>query len=202
MCKLYGYIRVSSEYQNEERQVVELLKMGVLKKDIFLDKKSGKDFNRPNYKKLIQTLENGDCLIIKSLDRLGRNYKEICEQWMFINRELNVDIKVIDMPLLDTSIQKDLIGTLISDMVLMILSYVSEQEHDFIKQRQKEGIANAKSNGVKFGRKRKPYPLGFDKVYIKYLNKEITAKQSAEILGITYNNFVWCHRKKKLETKT
>lgn len=199
MSKLYGYMRVSTEQQNEERQKVELLNAGVPKENIFLDKKSGKDFNRPQYQELLSKLEKGDCLILKSLDRLGRNYKEIGEQWKYITDEIQADIKILDMPLLDTSVQKDLIGTLISDMVLMLLSYVSEQERDLIKQRQKEGIAIAKANGVSFGRKKSPYPPDFDKVHLLYLNKSITGKKAAEDLGITYNSFIWFHRKKKDE---
>ena len=153
--KIYGYVRISTKDQNPERQLKALLERGIDKSKIFIDYESGKDFNRPSYKKLVNKIKKGDCIIIKSLDRLGRNYTEILEQWRIITKEIGSDIEIIDMPLLNTGSARDgLTGKLISDLVLQILAYVAETERDFIKQRQKEGIIVAKSRGVKFGRPR------------------------------------------------
>ena len=149
----YGYARVSTRDQNEQRQIIALEQYGVEKRNIFIDKQSGKDFNRSSYKKLIRTIKGGDAIIIKSIDRLGRNYDEILDEWRKITKVKKCDIVVIDMPLLDTRRSKDLTGTLISDIVLQLLSYVAETERSFIRQRQAEGIAAAKEQGVKFGRK-------------------------------------------------
>lgn len=148
----YGYIRVSSRDQNEDRQRVALREAGVAEKDLFLDKQSGKDFERPQYKNLLHRLKKDDLLYVKSIDRLGRNYKEILEQWQFITKEKGVDIVVLDMPLLDTRRGKDLMGTFLADIVLQVLSFVAENERDNIRQRQAEGIAAAKARGVRFGR--------------------------------------------------
>lgn len=152
MNNIYGYIRVSSKEQNEDRQVVSLLEAGVKAENIFTDKQSGKDFNRPQYMGLLKKLKKGDVLYIKSIDRLGRNYEEILKQWHILTNEKEIDIAVIDMPLLDTRRGKDLMGTFISDIVLQILSFVAENERSNIRQRQAEGIAAAKARGVKFGR--------------------------------------------------
>ena len=148
----YGYVRVSTREQNEQRQVVALKEYGIAEKRIYMDKQSGKDFERPNYKRLIRKIKNGDTLVIKSIDRLGRNYDEILEQWRIITKEKQAAIVVLDMPLLDTKQNRDLTGTLIADIVLQLLSYVAQTEREFIRQRQAEGIAAAKARGVKFGR--------------------------------------------------
>lgn len=190
-------MRVSTEKQNNERQMVELLRYGVEANNIYSDKLSGKNFNRPAWKRLRRRLKKGDVLVVKSLDRLGRDYHEIGEQWRFITTEIGADIKVLDMPLLDTGKQKDLIGTLISDLVLMLLSYVSEQERLFIKQRQAEGIALAKARGVKFGRPSKPKPPEFEIVYAQYRAHQMTGAQSAEYLQISYNAFLWLCKKEQ-----
>ena len=148
----YGYVRVSSLDQNEDRQMIEMDRLGIMRKHIFIDKQSGKDFNRPEYKKLLRVLKEGDVLYILSIDRLGRNYEEILNQWRIITKDKKVDIVVIDMPLLDTRRDKNLLGTFISDMVLQLLSFVAQNERETIKKRQAQGIAAAKARGVKFGR--------------------------------------------------
>lgn len=149
---LYGYVRVSSLDQNEDRQLIEMERIGIPKNNIYIDKQSGKDFNRPKYKKLIRRLQEGDVLYILSIDRLGRNYEEILNQWRLITKDMKVDVVVIDMPLLDTRRDKNLLGTFISDMVLQLLSFVAQNERENIKKRQAQGIAAAKARGVKFGR--------------------------------------------------
>lgn len=169
---LYGYARVSSRDQRIDRQVTALTEVGVLEENIFIDKQSGKDFNRPAYQELLSTVKKNDMIIIKSIDRLGRDYDEILEQWRELTKVRGIDIKVLDMPLLDTSFGKDFFGTFISDLILQILSFQAEQERTFIKQRQAEGIAEAKRKGVKFGRPRKSLPDNFDELYERYLNNE------------------------------
>lgn len=154
----YGYIRVSSHDQNEDRQLIALHEVGVLDADIYIDKQSGKDFERPQYKKLLRKLKRGDLLYVKSIDRLGRNYKEILEQWRILTKDKVVDIVVLDMPLLDTRRGKDLMGTFLSEIVLQVLSFVAENERVNIRQRQAEGIAAAKARGVRFGRPPTPLP--------------------------------------------
>ena len=162
---VYGYIRVSTKEQNEDRQRIALAEFSVPEENIFIDKLSGKDFNRPQYKKLMRKLRAGDSLVIKSIDRLGRNYEEILNQWRIITKEKKADIVVLDMPLLDTrQTGRDLTGTFVADLVLQILSYVAQTERENIKQRQKEGIAAAKLRGVQFGRPRKPIPDNFEQV--------------------------------------
>ena len=161
MSNIYGYIRVSSKDQNEDRQLIALNEVGVERKNVYLDKKSGKDFDRPQYKKLLRKLKKDDLLYIKSIDRLGRNYEEILQQWRVLTKEKGIDIVVLDMPLLDTRRGKDLMGTFLSDIVLQVLSFVAENERTNIKQRQAEGIAAAKSKGVKFGRPPLPLPDNF-----------------------------------------
>ena len=168
----YGYARVSSKDQSETRQRKALSQYGLKRKNIYIDKQSGKDFNRGNYMKLIKKLKEGDILFIKSIDRFGRNYTEILEQWRIITKEKLCDIVVIDMPLLDTRNSRDLTGTLISDIVLQLLSYVAQQEREFIKQRQAEGIAAAKKNGIKFGRPRKQKPDNYLTVKSLYLDRK------------------------------
>lgn len=183
----YGYIRVSSTDQNESRQMIALRSAGVPAKGIFLDKQSGKDFDRPQYKGLIKRLKEGDCLYIKSIDRLGRNYKEIIEQWSEISKKRKADIVVLDMPLLDTRRCKDLLGTFISDMVLQVLSFVAENERVNIRQRQAEGIAAAKLRGVKFGRIAQPLPEGSDEVLELLQKGRLTNKEAAVKLGFNVN---------------
>lgn len=182
--KYYGYIRVSTEKQNNIRQKNELLKFGVKEEDIFSDAVSGKDFKRKGYQKLRRTLKENDVLVVKSLDRLGRNYEDIKNEWLYITKTKKADIVIIDMPLLDTRTDKDLLGKVISDIVLELLSYVAQTERDFIKQRQAEGIAAAKASGTKFGRPQKPYPKGFTQVYKQIKDKEITQMEGAKLLGI------------------
>ncbi|MBQ6623246.1 MAG: recombinase family protein, partial [Mogibacterium sp.] len=175
----YGYARVSTKDQNEERQVIALEQYVKNRKNIFIDKQSGKDFNRENYKRLCKKLKPGDAMIVKSIDRLGRNYDEILDEWRKITKEKGCDIVVLDMPLLDTRINKDLTGTLISDIVLQLLSYVAETEREFIRQRQAEGIAIAKENGIKFGRPKLHRPERYDELRVEWENGEISARQAA-----------------------
>lgn len=169
----YGYVRVSSADQNEDRQIIALREADVPEKNIFLDKQSGKDFERPNYKKLVQKLKTGDLLYILSIDRLGRNYEEIQKQWRVLTKEIGVDICVLDMPLLDTRNGKDLMGTFIADLILQILSFVAQSERENIRKRQAEGIAAAKAKGVKFGRPEKKVPDNFGKVVKAWEQKKL-----------------------------
>lgn len=169
----WGYVRVSSQDQNEDRQMIAIHEFGVDDAHIFIDKMSGKDFNRPQYQELMKRLQASDLLIIKSIDRLGRNYKEILHQWQIITKEKEVDVVVLDMPLLDTRTNKDLVGTLIADIVLQLLSYVAQTEREFIKQRQREGIDAAKARGVKMGRPIKKAPEDFEKMVELWENKKI-----------------------------
>ena len=186
----YGYVRVSTREQNEQRQVVALKEYGIAEKRIYMDKQSGKDFERPNYKRLIRKIKNGDTLVIKSIDRLGRNYDEILEQWRIITKEKQAAIVVLDMPLLDTKQNRDLTGTLIADIVLQLLSYVAQTEREFIRQRQAEGIAAAKARGVKFGRQAMERPLEYETVKVKWQHKELSARAAAKQLGITHGTFL------------
>lgn len=185
----YGYIRVSSKDQNETRQRVALLEVGIRERDIFMDKQSGKDFNRPQYQKLLRRLKREDLLYVKSIDRLGRNYAEIQEQWRIITKEKQADIVVLDMPLLDTRQGKDLMGTFLSDIVLQVLSFVAENERANIRQRQAEGIAAAKAKGVKFGRPVLPLPPNFQEVHLAWRNKEITLAQAADACNMPVGTF-------------
>lgn len=175
----YGYIRVSTREQCEDRQLMALEELGIPKKNIYMDKQSGKDFNRPMYKKMIRKLKRDDLLYIKSIDRLGRNYGEILEQWRILTREKQVDIVVLDMPLLDTRRGKDLMGTFLSDIVLQVLSFVAENERTNMRQRQAEGIAAAKAKGVRFGRPPKPLPENFHFVYQRWKMGKITGTRAA-----------------------
>lgn len=170
---IYGYVRVSSTDQNEDRQMIALSEVGVPQKNIFMDKMSGKDFERPQYQKLLKKLKPGDLLYVLSIDRLGRNYEEIQKQWRIITKEKNVDICVIDMPLLDTRQGKDLMGTFIADLVLQILSFVAQSERENIKKRQAEGIAAAKAKGVRFGRPEKDIPENFDSLIKQWELKKL-----------------------------
>lgn len=185
----YGYVRVSSKDQCEDRQLIAL-RDHVPEKNIFIDKLSGKDFNRPKYKKLINKLKNGDTLFIKSIDRLGRNYNEILEQWRVITKEKKADIIVLDMPLLDTRKDQDLIGTLISDIVLQLLSYVAQTEREYIKQRQAEGIAAAKMRGVKFGRPLKEVPTSFYIAKEEYISGNMSSREASRFCGLPQTTFL------------
>ena len=188
--KKYGYIRVSTKDQNPDRQYAALEEYSVMKKDIFLDKISGKNFERPSYLKMMKKLKKGDVVVIKSIDRLGRNYTEILEQWRYITRKIGADIQVIDMPLLDTtSCAEDLTGLFISDLVLQILAYVAETERAFIRQRQAEGIAIAKSNGIQFGRNKKAVPDDFYLYYQKWKNGELSVRKASALLGMNHVTF-------------
>ncbi|MBQ8230413.1 MAG: recombinase family protein [Lachnospiraceae bacterium] len=170
---IYGYIRVSSKDQNEDRQLIALHELSIPDKNIYMDKQSGKDFNRPQYKKLLKKLKSGDLVYVLSIDRLGRNYEEIQKQWRILTKEIGVDICVIDMPLLDTRNGKDLMGTFIADLVLQILSFVAQSERENIKKRQSEGIAAAKAKGVKFGRPEKEVPDNFGKIVKAWEQKRL-----------------------------
>lgn len=196
----YGYIRVSSRDQNEDRQRVALREAGVAEKNLFLDKQSGKDFERPQYKNLLHRLKKDDLLYVKSIDRLGRNYKEILEQWQFITKEKGVDIVVLDMPLLDTRRGKDLMGTFLADIVLQVLSFVAENERDNIRQRQAEGIAAAKARGVRFGRPPRPLPENFQQVCRAWREKELTLRQAAKLCEMPKDTFY--SKAVKLEKQT
>lgn len=186
----YGYVRVSSRDQNEERQMIAMQDFGVEKKQIYLDKQSGKDFERPQYQKLMRKIKNGDTLVIKSIDRLGRNYDEILVQWRTITKQKKAAIVVLDMPLLDTRQNRDLTGTLIADIVLQLLSYVAQTEREFIKQRQKEGIAAAKARGVKFGRVPLEKPAEFDQLQSLWLQGEVSAREAGRQLNVTHKTFL------------
>lgn len=186
---IYGYIRVSSKDQNEDRQLIALKEVGVAEKTIYLDKQSGKDFNRPQYKKLLRKMKKDDLLYIKSIDRLGRNYEEILQQWRILTKEKGVDIVVLDMPLLDTRRGKDLVGTFLSDIVLQVLSFVAENERTNIRQRQAEGIAAAKARGVQLGRPSKPLPDNFHSVCQRWRNGTITGTQAAKECGMPLATF-------------
>ena len=192
---VYGYIRVSSKDQKEDRQQIALKEVGVELRNIYIDKQSGKDFNRPQYKKMLQKLKKDDLLYIKSIDRLGRNYEEILQQWRILTKEKGVDIVVLDMPLLDTRRGKDLMGTFLSDIVLQVLSFVAENERTNIKQRQAEGIAAAKAQGIKFGRPPLPLPDNFYEVHKAWRSKKITLKQAAAACNMPVGTFYGKARK-------
>ncbi|WP_349949304.1 recombinase family protein [Intestinimonas sp. RTP31139st1_F5_RTP31139_211217] len=185
----YGYIRVSSRDQNEERQLIAMRELKIPGTHIFTDKQSGKDFDRPQYRRLVRRLKKDDILYIKSIDRLGRNYKEILEQWRVLTKEREVDTVVLDMPLLDTRWGKDLMGAFLSDIVLQVLSFVAENERANIRQRQAEGIAAAKARGVRFGRPPRPLPENFREVHRQWRNKKITLRQAAEACGMPEGTF-------------
>ena len=195
MAEMYGYIRVSSRDQNEDRQLIALQELSVPDKNIFLDKQSGKDFNRPQYRRMVQKLKKDDILYMKSIDRLGRNYGEILEQWRFLTKEIGIDIVVVDMPLLDTRRGKDLMGTFLSDIVLQVLSFVAENERINIRKRQAEGIAAAKARGVKFGRPALPYPDNFQEIYLEWKEKKITLQQAASVCEMPVGTFYGKARK-------
>lgn len=187
--KIYGYVRVSSTDQNEGRQLVEMRRAGVDDSRIYKDKQSGKDFNRPNYKRLLKKLKKGDLLYVMSIDRLGRNYEEIQNQWRYLTREKEVDIAILDMPLLDTRNGKDLMGTFLADIVLQVLSFVAQNERENIRSRQAQGIAVAKKNGVKFGRPTFDLPENFSEVAHMWKNKQISAVNAAQMCGMGLSTF-------------
>jgi DNA invertase Pin-like site-specific DNA recombinase len=188
---VYGYMRVSSKEQNEDRQRVALTEIGVPVKNIYMDKQSGKDFERTQYKRMLRKLDENSVLYIKSIDRLGRNYEELNEQWRIITKEKKADIVVIDMPLLDTRREKNLLGTFISDIVLALLSYVAENERANIKQRQAEGIAAAKSRGVRFGRPSIPLPDNFEQIRDDWRKGLISMNEAAALCGICPKTFYY-----------
>ena len=190
----YGYARVSTKEQNEQRQIIALEEFGLNLRQIFIDKQSGKDFERANYQRLTRRLKEGDTLVVKSIDRLGRNYNEILEQWRLITKEKQAAIVVLDMPLLDTRQDRDLTGTLISDIVLQLLSYVAQTEREFIRQRQREGITAAKARGVRFGREAIPVPADFLEVRARWAEGELNSRQAAALLKVSQNTFLkWEH---------
>lgn len=186
----YGYVRVSKKDQNEARQMIAMREFGIDEKYIFIEKQSGKDFNRPQYKRMLCKIKAGDTLVIKSIDRLGRNYDEIIEQWRIITKEKQAAIFVLDMPLLDTRQGRDLTGTLIADIVLQLLSYVAQTEREFIKQRQAEGIAAAKAKGVRFGVRPKMRPSNYRECFLMWQTGEISARTAASRLNVTHPTFL------------
>ncbi len=189
MGNIYGYLRVSTKEQNEDRQMLALHKVQVPEQNIYMDKQSGKDFNRPMYRQLVGRLQQDDLLYIKSIDRLGRNYEEILEQWRFLTKDKKVDIVVLDMPILDTRRGKDLLGTFLSDIVLQVLSFVAENERKNIRQRQREGIEAAKLRGVQFGRPQKPLPENFIQIYELWLLGEIGGNEAARRCNMPLSSF-------------
>ena len=189
MGNVYGYVRVSTREQNEDRQMVALNEAQVPEKNIYMDKQSGKDFNRPMYRQLLKKLREDDLLYIKSIYRLGRNYEEVLEQWRLLTKEKKIDIVVIDMPLLDTRRGKDLMGTFLSDIVLQVLSFVAENERKNIRQRQREGIDAAKNRGVQFGRPQVPLPDNFVQIYNRWVVGEIGGREAAELCGMPITSF-------------
>lgn len=189
MSEKYGYVRVSGKSQNEDRQMIAMHEMGIPYENIFVEKQSGKDFNRPKYKKMIRKLKEDDLLYIKSIDRLGRNYEDILEQWKIITKNKKADIYVIDMPVLDTRRGKDLMGTFLADIVLALLSYVAENERSSIRERQAEGIAAAKARGVRFGPEPMPLPENFFKVYQLWKHKKLTVTEAAQKCGMARTTF-------------
>ncbi|MBD5084016.1 MAG: recombinase family protein [Clostridiales bacterium] len=187
--KTYGYVRVSTKGQKEDRQLIAMREFGVPPEHIVVEKQSGKDFERPIYLKLIQSLERGDILVVKSIDRLGRNYEEILEQWSILTKDKRIAIVVLDMPLLDTRENRDLTGVLVADIVLQLLSYVAQTERDFIRQRQAEGIAAAKARGIRFGRTPLPMPEQFEALAIDWWHGRVSATQAGRELGISRTTF-------------
>ena len=200
MGNVYAYCRVSSPDQNEDRQIICMRELQVPEENIFIDKQSGKDFNRPQYKKMLRKVKQDDLIYIKSIDRLGRNYSEILEQWKIITKDKKADLYVIDMPILDTRREKNLLGTFISDLVLTLLSYVAENERAVIRQRQAEGIAAARARGVHFGRTPNPLPENFYEVYQRWKMKKITVTEAASECGMPISTFFGKARKYGIST--
>ena len=194
--KIYGYARVSTREQNEERQIIALREYGVQDRYIFMDKQSGKDFDRPAYQRMIKKLKPGDLLIIKSIDRLGRSYEDILEQWRFITREKRASIVVLDMPLLDTRMDNGLVGVLIADIVLQVLCYMAQAEREAIRKRQAEGIAAAKARGVRFGRSPLAPPEEYGALYEKWKSGELSSRDAAAEIGVSHSTFLKWSRSK------
>lgn len=188
--KTYGYIRVSTKEQKEDRQLIAMNRFGIPRERIYMDKLSGKDFERPAYRKLLKKLKPDDTLVIKSIDRLGRNYSEMLEQWRLITKDKKARIIVLDMPILNTTQHRDLVGTLIADIVLQLLSFVAQTEREFIHQRQAEGIAAAKARGVRFGRPPIKRPAEYERIHEAWKNKRISARKAAKKLGVTHRTFL------------
>lgn len=201
MGNIYGYTRVSTREQKEDRQLYALMEMEVPRKNIYMDKQSGKNFERPMYKRMVSRLKEEDLLYIKSIDRLGRNYEEILEQWRMLTREKKVDIVVLDMPLLDTRRGKDLMGTFLSDVVLQVLSFVAENERTNIRQRQREGIEAARRKGVRFGRPKKPLPDNFESVCRRWISGELSCREAARLCGMPLTSFCRKGSERKEEQK-
>ena len=191
MNRVYGYVRVSTREQNEDRQMVAMQEMGVPDRNVYLDKQSGKDFDRPQYQRLVRRIRRNDLLYIKSIDRLGRNYEEIQAQWRYLTKEKGVDICVLDMPLLDTRRGKDLMGTFLSDIVLQVLSFVAENERTCIRQRQSEGIAAAKARGIQFGRPPSALPENFPEVYGLWKARKLSVGKAAAECGMPRSTFFY-----------
>lgn len=202
MGNIYGYVRVSTKEQNEDRQLIALHDVGVMQKNIYMDKQSGKDFNRPQYKKLLKKIKPGDLLYIKSIDRLGRNYEEIQNQWRILTKDIGADVYVIDMPLLDTRTCKDLMGTFIADLVLQILSFVAQNEREVIRKRQAEGISAAKAKGVHMGRPVKNMPENFGTLIKNWENKKITLPEILKECEMSEATFYRRLREYRLVNKT
>ena len=200
MDQQYGYVRVSTREQNEERQMIAMQRFGLTEKQIVVEKQSGKDFERPKYQRLLKKIKPGDTLVIKSIDRLGRNYEEILEQWRLITKQKQADIIVLDMPLLDTRQGRDLTGVLISDIVLQLLSYVAQTEREFIRQRQAEGIEAARAKGIRFGRPRLDRPQGFEALRIQWVQGNISSRKAAAQLGISYQTFLRWAKERRSRT--
>lgn len=196
-----GYARVSTAQQNEDRQIIALREMGVPMKNIYIDKMTGKNFERPQYQKMLKKLDENTVLYIKSIDRLGRNYQDLSDQWRIITKEKKADLVVIDMPILDTRREKNLLGTFISDLILTLLSYCSANEYNMIHQRQAEGIAAAKARGVKMGRPEKPLPDNFDGVYDEWKSGKITAVDAAKKCGMPVSTFKYRAKRYKEDTE-
>ncbi len=188
---VYGYIRVSTKEQNDDRQRIAMREAGVQDRNIYSDRQSGKDFNRPQYKRLLRKMKKDDLLCVKSIDRLGRNYAEILEQWRLLTKEKEIGIVVLDMPVLDTRRGKDLMGTFLSDIVLQLLSFVVENERVNIRQRQAEGIAAAKARGIRFGRPPRPLPENFRAVHLRWKNGELTGTAAAKACGMPLSTFLY-----------
>ena len=197
----YGYVRVSALDQNEARQLLEMQRLGLKEEYVYVDKQSGKDFNRPNYKRLLSVLKAGDLLYVKSLDRLGRNYKEIQEQWRILTKEKGVDVVILDMPLLDTRTAKDLLGTFIADLVLQVLSFVAQSERENIRKRQEEGIRAAKLRGVEFGRPSIEIPNNFVHLVNQWEQGKISALEAANASKMSISTFYRRLRELRLKTK-
>ena len=189
MGSIYGYVRVSTREQNEDRQMVALSALQIERNNIYVDKQSGKDFNRPMYRRLLKRLQQDDILYVKSIDRLGRDYQEILEQWRILTKEKRVDIVVLDMPLLDTRRGKDLMGTFLSDIVLQVLSFVAENERKNIRQRQREGIEAARMRGVRFGRPELPLPKDFGQICVRWEARELTGREAAKLCNMSMSSF-------------